>query len=156
MQTIKLIRTDASHQDFKNLVDQLNAYLSMVDGDEHAFYHQYNGIENLKNVVVAYLDHTPVGCGAFKAFDSSSVEIKRMYTEPSARNFGIASQILEELEHWALEENYKHTILETGKRQMEAVKFYQKNNYATIPNFGPYQGVENSICFIKNLNEQRQ
>lgn len=155
MEKIKLIRSNSNHQDFKNLVDELNAYLSVVDGDEHAFYHQYNGIENLNHVVLAYLDDEPVACGAFKKFDTSSVEIKRMYTKPEARKHGIASQVLRELERWAFEEQFENTILETGKRQEEAVKFYQKNNYNIMPNFGPYQGIENSVCFKKNLHEKR-
>ena len=154
MKNIKLIRSNSTHQDFKNLVGELNAYLRVVDGDEHAFYDQYNGIENLNHVVVAYLNGEPIACGAFKKFDSSSVEIKRMYTKPEARKNGVASQVLRELEFWAVEENFENTILETGKRQVEAVKFYQKNKYVVMPNFGPYQGIENSVCFKKNLNEK--
>ena len=156
MENIKLIRSNSNHQDFKTLVDELNAYLKIVDGDEHAFYNQYNGIENLNNVVIAYLGNKPVACGAFKKFDSASVEIKRMFTKPAARNFGVASLILKELETWAFEKQFKSSILETGKRQVEAVKFYQKNLYSIVPNFGPYEGVENSVCFKKNLNEQGQ
>jgi len=155
MENIKLIRSNSTHQDFKNLVDELNTYLRVVDGDEHAFYDQYNGIENLKHVVIAYLNDKPIACGAFKKFDAFSVEIKRMYTKPDVRKHGVASQVLGELEHWAFEENFENTILETGKRQVEAVKFYQKNKYVVIPNFGPYQGIENSVCFKKNLNEKR-
>ena len=155
MENIKLIRSNSSHEDFKKLVDELNVYLRAVDGDEHAFYNQYNGIENLNNIVVAYLDDEPEACGAFKKFDNFSVEIKRMYTKPEARKHGFASKVLRELEHWALEENFNNTILETGKRQLEAVNFYKKNNYNIIPNFGPYQGIENSVCFKKNLHEKR-
>lgn len=139
------------HQDFKNLVDELNAYLKVVDGEEHAFYNQYNGIENLNHVVVAYLDNEPVACGAFKKFNSSSVEIKRMYTKPETRKHGVASQVLRGLEDWAFQEGFKQVILETGKRQLEAVRFYQKNQYIPMPNFGPYTEVENSVCFKKEL-----
>jgi hypothetical protein len=41
--------------------------------------------------------------------------------------------------------------LETGKRQVEAIEFYRKNNYSVIPNFGPYAGVAYSLCFEKSL-----
>ena len=148
---LRLIRTNSDHPDFINLVKDLDAYLKIVDGDDHEFYNQFNNIDVLKHTVIAYLDNQPVGCGAFKAYNNSSVEIKRMYTSPIARNKGIASAILKDLEDWAKELNIKSTLLETGLKQTEAVKFYKKNNYKIIPNFGQYAGVENSVCFLKEL-----
>ena len=148
---LRLIRTNSDHPDFINLVKDLDAYLKIVDGDDHEFYNQFNNIDVLKHTVIAYVDNQPVGCGAFKAFNNSSVEIKRMYTSPIARNKGIASAILKNLEDWAKELNIKSTLLETGLKQTEAVKFYKKNNYKIIPNFGQYAGVENSVCFLKEL-----
>jgi GNAT superfamily N-acetyltransferase len=148
---LTLIRTNSDHPDFINLVKDLDAYLKIVDGDDHEFYNQFNNIDVLKHTVIAYLDNQPVGCGAFKPFNNSSVEIKRMYTSPIARNKGIASAILKDIEDWAKELNIKSTLLETGLKQTEAVKFYKKNNYKIIPNFGQYAGVENSVCFLKEL-----
>ncbi len=151
----KLIRTDSKHPDFVDLVSHLNSYLKTVDGDDHEFYMQYNGIAVLKNTVVAYINDTPVGCGAFKAFSDNSVEIKRMFTLPEYRGKQIATHILTELETWANELGYKSSILETGKRQIEAVNFYKKNKYKIIKNFGPYKGVDNSVCFEKELNYEK-
>ena len=148
---IQLLRTDSNNIDFINLVTQLNAYLKIIDGDEHAFYMQYNNIDVIKHTVVAYLNDKPVGCGAFKKFDENCVEIKRMFTSIETRNNGIASKILNELEAWAKELGYNSCILETGKRQTQAVNFYKKNNYAIVPNFGQYENVENSLCFKKEI-----
>lgn len=148
---VKLVRTNSENPDFKGLVAQLDSYLKKMDGDEHAFYNQFNNIDVLKHTVVAYYSNKPAGCGAFKEFNKNSVEIKRMFTDTSIRNKGIASAILKELENWATELNYKSCVLETGLRQVEAVEFYKKNNYKVIPNYGQYIGVENSICFEKEL-----
>ena len=148
---IALIRTDSGNADFVKLVHQLNGYLKMMDGEEHAFYSQYNGIESLKNVIVAYVNSEPVGCGAFKKFDDNRVEIKRMYTSSEHRGIGVASKILKELESWSQEMSYSTSILETGKRQIEAVQFYKKNNYKIITNYGQYLGKDNSLCFEKEL-----
>ena len=148
---IKLIRTDSNNKDFIALVAQLDAYLKITDGDEHDFYNQFNGIENLKHTVIAYSNKTPVGCGAFKPFEATKVEIKRMYTLPEARGKGIASALLKELEDWAYELGYRYTILETGKRQVEAVNFYKKCHYISIPKYGQYKTMENSLCFEKQL-----
>ena len=148
---IEIKRTSSANKDFQQLVSKLNAYLKKVDGDEHSFYNQYNSIESLKHVVVAYNNLEPIGCGAFKEFNNNSVEIKRMYTLPNMRNKKVASKILYELESWANELGYSNIILETGKRQLEAVSFYNKNNYQVIQNFEPYEHIENSVCFKKQL-----
>lgn len=149
---IRIVRTNSENIDFINLVKRLDAYLKMMDGEEHDFYNQYNHINVLRHTVVAYSNNEPVGCGAFKQFETDSVEIKRMFTLQEARNTGVASKILKELEVWAKELKYSSCILETGKRQTEAVNFYKKNNYLIIPNFGQYQNIENSLCFNKELS----
>jgi len=151
MNSIK--RTNSKDTDFIGLVKELDAYLKIIDGDEHAFYNQYNNIDILKHTVVLFSNQEPVACGAFKAFDKNSVEIKRMYTKPKYRGNGLATKVLKALESWAKELDYKACILETGKRQIEAVEFYKNNNYTIIPNFGQYQNVANSICFKKHIEE---
>jgi putative acetyltransferase len=148
---MNLIRTDSSHPDFVNLVKLLDQYLAEADGEEHAFYHQYNGIEQLNQVVIGYENEQAVACGAMKAWGLEIMEIKRMYTLPSHRGKGFASQVLQGLEAWARELGAKACVLETGKRQAAALQLYPKNGYLPIPNFGPYQGIENSICFQKQL-----
>jgi GNAT superfamily N-acetyltransferase len=146
-----IIRTDSGNEDFIRLVRQLDAYLAITDGDEHAFYDQFNKIQNIKNVVVCYKDQNAVGCGAIKEFSEGTMEVKRMFVSESHRGKGIAGRILAELETWAAELGYSRCILETGIRQVEAVALYKKSGYSIIPNYGQYAGVENSICFEKVL-----
>lgn len=144
-------RTNSENADFKLLVKELDAYLKITDGDEHDFYNQFNNINVLKHVVIAYQDLKPIGCGAFKVFGSRSIEIKRMYTKPEFRKSGVAAKILFELEKWGKELDYDTAILETGKRQIEAVTFYKKNGYYIVPNYGQYIGMDNSLCFKKEF-----
>ncbi|WP_340077777.1 GNAT family N-acetyltransferase [Leptobacterium sp. I13] len=148
---ITLIKTDSKNQDFTHLVKHLNADLAIRDGDEHAFYDQFNKIDSIKHVIIAYEHDKPVGCGAFKKYDTRIVEIKRMYVPPKNRGKGVASKILTKLEHWAIELGYKKCILETGKRQPEAIALYKKLGYKIIPNYPPYTHAENSFCFEKHL-----
>ncbi|WP_439129915.1 GNAT family N-acetyltransferase [Polaribacter sp.] len=148
---LKIKRTNSESKDFINLVNQLDAYLKITDGDEHDFYNQFNNIDVLKHVVVFYDDNVAVGCGAIKKFDEISVEIKRMYVSEGKRGKGVAQKILKELEIWAKEMGYNKCVLETGKRQAEAVQFYKKCRYQIIPNYGQYIGMQNSICFEKTL-----
>lgn len=148
---IKLVRTDSDNADFRRLVSRLDEYLREKDGADHAFYNQFNSIDHIRNVVVAYEEEQALGCGAFKQYDEQSAEIKRMFVDPDFRGRGIAGLILAELERWARELNFTRSILETGLRQTEAVKLYQKENYRVIPNYGQYIGVENSVCMEKEL-----
>ena len=149
---IKVIRTDSRNQDFVKLVQHLDADLAKRDGEDHGFYAQFNTIDRLKYVVVVYEDNDAVGCGAIKKYSQKTMEIKRMYTLPEKRGKGVASKVLRELEAWASELSYETCILETGKRQPEALGLYKKNGYTTIPNYGQYAEIENSVCFEKHLD----
>ena len=151
---IKIKRTDSSDQDFIQLVRHLDADLAERDGKEHSFYAQFNKIDKIKYVVVAYDNDLPVGCGAIKEYKPDTMEIKRMYTTPDRRGKGIASQVLRELETWASELSYTKCILETGKAQPEAIGLYEKNCYQIIPNYGQYAGIENSLCFEKDVQHE--
>jgi putative acetyltransferase len=149
---LKIIRTNSDDPDFIGLVKLLDADLAQRDGDEHAFYAQFNKIDKIKHVVVAYEDGRAIACGTIKQFSSGTMEIKRMYTLPEQRGKGVASRILTELETWAFELACNKCILETGKRQREAINLYQSNGYTRIPNYGQYTGIENSVCFEKEIS----
>ena len=41
-----------------------------------SFFAQFNKIDKIKYVVIAYNDKIPMGCGAIKKFDEKTVEIK--------------------------------------------------------------------------------
>ena len=148
---IKLIRTDSRNLDFTELVKLLDAGLAEVDGEDHSFYSQFNKIDNIRYVVLAYENEKPSGCGAIKEFGANTMEINRMYVKPECRRKGFAVKILSELENWARELSFTRCILETGKRQEEAIGLYKKTGYRLIPNYGQYTGVENSVCFEKYL-----
>jgi putative acetyltransferase len=145
----KIIRTDNKNVDFNKLIIELDAYLKVTDGADHEFYNQFNGLDNIKNVVIAYQDSQAVGCGAFKKLDNETIEIKRMYVKFAHRGSGTAQAILNSLELWASEKGFKKCILETGNRQVEAIKFYKKAGYKSIPNYGQYIHMEDSNCFEK-------
>lgn len=146
-----ILRTNSQNPDFINLVKELDAFLAITDGDEHGFYDQFNKIDNINHVLVFYQNSEPVACGAIKLFETNIWEVKRMFTIENVRGKGIASKVLAELENWAKEIGAERIILETGKRQTEAIALYHKNQYQVIENYGQYIGVENSICFEKGF-----
>ena len=148
---IKLVRTNSENKYFINLLVDLDAFLKITDQDEHDFYNQFNNVDVLKYVVMVYLKSIPVGCAAITKFDETAMEIKRMYVLPENRGTGIAQKLITELEAWSKELDYKKCILETGRRQKAAVKFYEKCNYKVIENYRQYIGMGKSICFEKYI-----
>ncbi len=149
---IKLFRTNAVNPDFIELLIALDADLKIRDGEEHSFYNQFNKLDSIRHVIVAYDNGIPIGCGAIKEYEDEIAEVKRMFVSPNGRRKGIASKILIELEHWAKELSFTKCILETGVNQPEAIALYHKNDYHIITNYGPYKNAINSVCFEKRLN----
>ncbi len=153
---LTIVRTNSESPDFRQLVILLDAELRVRDGEEHSFYAQFNKIDSLQEVVVAYSDQIAVGCGAIKAYAERTAEVKRMFVRPENRGKGVAGKILQELEAWAKELNFNEGILETGFKQPEAIALYKKSGYEVIPNYGQYVGVENSVCMKKIISDQFQ
>lgn len=149
---IHLNRTDSDNPDFQSLVQLLDADLAIRDGDDHAFYALYNKTNTLKQVLVLYEDSHAIACGAIRQLDEKKMEVKRMFVLPEFRKKGLASMVLSALENWAKELGYQTCVLETGKKQPEAIALYEKAGYRQIPNYGQYAGIENSVCFEKKLS----
>ena len=146
-----MIRTDSANPDFLRLVALLDEELSRRDGDVHPFYSQFNTLDTIRNVVVAYIGDEAVGCGAFRDHTNGIAEIKRMFVRTPHRGQGIAGRILGELEIWALDQHFHSCVLETGFNQPEAISLYHKSGYYRIENYGPYVGVPTSLCLKKEL-----
>jgi len=146
-----LKRTGSSDPAFQALVVELDKDLTSRYEERQAIYDQYNKVPDLETVIVAYNENIAVGCGAFKAFDQASVEIKRMFVSVDQRGKGIATAILKELESWAAEIGYMKAVLETGNKQHEAIALYQKLGYSITDNYGQYIGLDTSICMSKSI-----
>lgn len=147
---MKLLKTNSNHPDFQKLTQLFDEYLVEIDGNEKDFFAQYNQIY-IDNVIICYEDEIAVGCGAFKEYEPTVAEIKRMFVLPEKRGKGIASTVLNALEIWAKENGFQHAILETSNQLTNAISLYQKSGYEVIPNYGQYIDVESSVCMKKIL-----
>jgi putative acetyltransferase len=87
--------------------------------------------------------------------DGREAELKRMFVSPDARGAGVATALLAEVEATAEQAGVTRLVLETGPKQPEAIALYEKHGYASIPNFGPYEGDPLSLCFAKDLSSMR-
>ena len=148
---LSFIKTNSDSSDFRSLVVQLDADLQARYGEQQSFFSQFNKLDHIHHVIVAYENNQPIGCGAFKEYELGVAEIKRMYVKPELRGKGIAAEILSNLEQWAKDEGFKTCILETAIKQPEAIRLYEKSGYTRFPNYGQYIGVEISLCMQKQL-----
>ena len=101
--------------------------------------------------LVVLLDGTPVGCGGWRDLGDGRVEVKRMFTAPSARGRGVARALLAELERTAAAAGHTRVVLETGLAQPEAMTLYASAGYDPIDGFGHYAGRPLSRAFGKDL-----
>jgi GNAT superfamily N-acetyltransferase len=147
----EIIRTNSDNPHFRHLVDLLDADLTLRYGELQKHYAQFNHIDFIDTVVLAYEKDVPAGCGCFRYFAPGTIEVKRMYVKPDFRGRGISRLILTELENWAGELGYTESVLETGNQQTEAINLYHRFGYREIPNYGNYEGTETSICMSKKL-----
>lgn len=100
---------------------------------------------------------TALGCGALRLLEPGSAggrraEIKRMYVEPAARGTGVAVAVLRGLEAEARALGVTELLLETGTGQPDAIRFYEREGYTVIPNYGPYVGSAISVCYARTLS----
>ena len=148
---LKLERATSENADFRQLIAELDEDLNSRYGELQKQYNGFNRVEKIDTVVIARIENQAVGCGCFKPFDNKSVEIKRIFLQKNFRGQGIADALLKELEASAVELGYTSAVLETGKGQPEAIRFYAKLGYAPTPNYGEYIGNENSVCMKKEI-----
>lgn len=147
---ISLKRTTVTDPAFVELVSMLDKDLWSRYPDKQGIFAPNNKLDERVQVVVAISEGEPVACGGFRPTTSSTeIEVKRMFVHPAFRGKGISRMILQELERWASEQHYTSAILETGIKQPEAIRLYETSGFTRIPNYGPYQDIEESVCMRK-------
>ncbi|MFB4301776.1 GNAT family N-acetyltransferase [Actinomadura sp. NTSP31] len=106
--------------------------------------------EQVVYVGVAYAGGTGVGHIALRRY-GGDVELKRMYVAPAHRGSGVAAALLAAAERAARSLGASRVVLQTGDRQPDAVRLYEREGYTRIPVFPPYEWLTFSICMEKSL-----
>ncbi|MCU1527049.1 MAG: family acetyltransferase [Frondihabitans sp.] len=115
---------------------------------------------DIAEFVVAYAGGKPVGCGALRQLTpeddgtapAGDAEIKRMFVRTSSRGSGASIAVLRALEDRARSHGWTRLVLETGPGQPDAIRFYEREGYVRIENYGHYRGNKMSWCFGKTLS----
>ncbi len=151
MLMLTLNRCNGADPVFSALTCELDRDLRERYGEQMDFYGAFNHSSDVEHALYAALDGEPVGCGCFKPFADGMVEMKRVFVQSSQRGKGIARELMRTLENWARELGYRAAVLETGVLQPDAIRLYEAAGYERIPNYPPYEGVAESICYRKTL-----
>lgn len=147
----KILKTDSRNNDFTILIKLLDDDLNGRYGELQKQYDKHNKVDYINDVIIIYKDEVPVACGAFKEHTIDSIELKRIFVTKENRRQGLSKLIINELEQWGRDKGYKYALLETGKKQHEAINLYKSVGYETIENYEPYVGNKNSVCMKKSL-----
>ncbi|MGW4485702.1 GNAT family N-acetyltransferase [Amycolatopsis sp. NPDC004368] len=108
--------------------------------------------ESVTIFLVARAAGTAVGCGGLRFLEPGEAEIKRMYVVPQARGTGVSTAVLRALEDQATANGITRLLLETGVRQPDAMRFYEREGYEPIPAFGAYRSDPLARCYARLLH----
>ena len=150
--------TDGKDRVFVKLCLMLDDYLNQAAGgeEERSEYVQYNQLDDIYDVIVAYEGEKAIGAVSFKKYDETTAELKRFFVREEYRGQGIAKELLRLIEKKARQVGYTDMLLETGKILVSATELYRKTGYEVIANYGQYENMENSVCMKKCLRNAIQ
>ncbi|MDR0978995.1 MAG: GNAT family N-acetyltransferase [Lachnospiraceae bacterium] len=150
-ETLKIIETNADNKDFITLCDKLYVDLNELINLEIPKKPYSLESSAIEHVFIVYLKNVPIACASYREYNSDTVELKRVFLDPSHRNKGICQLLLSYMEKEIVSRGYKQIILETRKGLDTALIIYNKLNYKIISNFKPYENSTDSICMCKIL-----
>jgi GNAT superfamily N-acetyltransferase len=150
---MKIVYTTGSDKNFVELCQMLDENLNEIVGGEQQRkeYVQYNLLNDIHDVVLAYQDDIPVGCASFKQYDGQTAEVKRVFVRKEHRGIGISKQLMREIEDIAKRKGFTTLILETGAPLVEAQSLYKKLGFQVIDNYGQYKDMKGSVCMQKEI-----
>jgi GNAT superfamily N-acetyltransferase len=140
---LRLTTVEADDDRLTGLIKELDRELWDRYGDEAI---GPSPIASAAKFVLACRGTTPVGCAGVQ-WRGEDIELKRMFVAPEARGTGVAPRLVEAALEVAAELGGRRVILETGLRQPEAIRLYEKCGFTRIPNFPPYDRDPLSVCF---------
>ncbi|MFD0044708.1 GNAT family N-acetyltransferase [Pseudarthrobacter scleromae] len=98
-------------------------------------------------------DGESIAGGAFRRYDASTAEFKRIWTHSGHRRRGLGRLVLAELEALAARRGYTRIYLTTGPRQPEARNLYLKAGYRPQFDLDADPETLKFLAFTKELPE---
>ncbi|MFJ4921343.1 GNAT family N-acetyltransferase [Streptomyces sp. NPDC088725] len=111
--------------------------------------------------LLARREGRPVGCCAVRPARGTDGtaggalagiwELNRVFVARSGRRTGVAAGMLAHAEEFVRQLGGVALRLETGDRQPNAMRLYERAGYLRIPNYPPHEHTARSRCYEKNL-----
>ena len=134
--TVELVRS--ATEDVRILVAELDAILSAEYTPEQRHGLALEAIFRPSvRFFVARVNGAAAGCGGVELFAEFG-EVKRMYVREAVRGRGVAQALLARIEQETRSAGLALLRLETGVRQIAALRFYQRAGFQFCPAFGAY------------------
>ena len=146
---IRFVQPDC--QDFRALAALLDAYYFTLVGEIQLKYAEPNRPENMSALAVVYEGETAIACGAWKAVDAATAEIKRIFVLPQFRRRGVAGELIRALEENVAATGRRKLILETAVDTSGSHALYLSLGYQLREYYGSPAGAENCLCFHKEI-----
>jgi len=155
-----VIRAERPDQpDVRALLSELDAYLMTLYEPDH---NHILDVQALLDSNVAFFVArdcgVAIGCGAARIMPGEVAtagqaygEIKRMFVATPYRGRRIAQRLLADLEAALRARGIGLALLETGDRQPEALRLYERCGYAARTPFGGYEENGTSVFYAKVL-----
>ena len=154
--TVRIEAAPAATAELRTLVDELETLLSAEYPPEQQHGLSLDAIfQPHIRFFLARLRGAAVGCGGVALF-SDFAEVKRMYVRDVARGQGVADAILARIEVEVRDAGLSLLRLETGERQVAAMRFYARAGFRRCQAFGDYtlmspQSIATSVFFEKRI-----
>ncbi len=145
------IWTDGSNPDFVAFSACMEEYYNQMVGGaaNRKSFIPYNALTEIHDVLLVYSQEKPVACAAFKAYDTTTIEIKRVWVSEAYRRQNIAKNMMALLEKCAQQKGYTTAILQTRAACTAAVALYLSIGYQKIDNYPPYDHMPQAVCYKK-------
>jgi putative acetyltransferase len=153
---IELEPVRSATDDLRALIDELDRTLAREYTPEQRHGLTLDGIlAPHVRFFIARRDAAAVGCGGVALFDGFA-EVKRMYVRESARGLGVARALLAHIERETQLSGRDVLRLETGARQLAAMRLYERAGFRPCAAFGDYttmtpQAIATSVFLEKRL-----
>ncbi len=151
--TYQYVWTDGSHPDFIAFSACMEEYYNQMVGGaaNRKNFIPYNALAEIHDVLIVYSQEKPIACAAFKAYNTTTMEIKRVWVSEAYRGQHIAKDMMTLLEARARQKGHDTAILQTRAACTAAVALYQSIGYRKIENYPPYDKMEAAVCYEKSL-----
>jgi GNAT superfamily N-acetyltransferase len=136
----------------QDLVEQVQQeYVARYGGRDEAVVDPAEFLPPQGLFLAAEVDGEPVGSGAWRAMGAGVAEIKRVYVSPRLRRRGLAQLIMAVLERTAAQEGFRSVVLNSGDRQPEALRLYERLGYGPVTPYGVYACAPDAVFLGKDL-----